>query len=71
MTELLAASTTLRDETEKLHLWLIKAWDRLDAEPDRKDFVKCEERLLAEIQRYTECHNLLGKALVAIGRETT
>jgi hypothetical protein len=67
--ELLVAGGTLRDETEALNDWLIRAWDRLDAEPDRKDFVKCEERLLAEIQRYTEMHTLLGKALVAIGKE--
>jgi hypothetical protein len=69
MVDLLTASTALRDETETLHQWLVRAWDRLDAEPDRKDFVTCEERLLAEIKRYQAMHDVLGKVLLVIGKE--
>lgn len=68
MVDLMTAGGQLRDETEALHGWLIRAWDRLDAEPDRQDFQKCEERLISEIQRYQAMHDLLGRALLAIGR---
>lgn len=69
MQDLMTAGSSLRDETEALHDWLIRAWDWLDAHPHHERFVKREAKLLDEIQRYQTMHDLLGKALVAIGKE--
>jgi hypothetical protein len=67
--ELMVAGATLREETEHLHQWLIRADEYLTKNPDHKDFHAREERYLSELKRYADSHNLLGKALMAIGKE--
>lgn len=67
--ELMAAGTVLQDETTKLNDWLVRAWDWLDAHTEHEEFVQREERLLAEVQRYQAMHDLLGRALVVIGKD--
>lgn len=69
MHELVTASLVLEAETRALNDWLNRAWEWLDEHREHEQYVKREERLCAEIQRYQAMHTLLGRALVAIGKE--